>query len=109
MRKVQVERWRIVDDDLWERAHSRRVDVAGRTLRFASGRISGRPPKHAPKNLLAGLAMCAVCGGGMVVDDALTPLRSRRSFSAVQRRAFCFLDFLWEQSRWLPSRNAPTR
>ena len=28
----------------------------------------GRPPKHATQNLLAGLATCGVCGGGLIVE-----------------------------------------
>jgi site-specific DNA recombinase len=61
---------RIVSDDLWTRVQSRRADTAKKTLRFADGRMSGRPPKHAPQNLLAGLATCGVCGGGRVVETS---------------------------------------
>ena len=61
---------RIVSDDLWERVRSRRADTAGKALRFADGRMSGRPPKTATKNLLAGLATCGECGGGMVVETS---------------------------------------
>ncbi|MEO8680159.1 MAG: recombinase family protein [Vicinamibacterales bacterium] len=61
---------RIVSDDLWERVRSRRADTAGKALRFSDGRMSGRPPKHATKNLLAGLATCGVCGGGLVVETS---------------------------------------
>jgi site-specific DNA recombinase len=59
---------RIIDEALWQRVASRRQEVEGKAVRFASGRISGRPPKHATINLLAGLATCGVCGGGLVVD-----------------------------------------
>jgi site-specific DNA recombinase len=59
---------RIIDEGLWKRVESRRRDTEGRTLRFESGRISGRPPKHAPVNLLAGLATCGACGGGLIVE-----------------------------------------
>jgi site-specific DNA recombinase len=58
----------IIDDALWRRVASRREEVEGKAVRFESGRISGRPPKHATQNLLAGLATCAVCGGGLVVE-----------------------------------------
>ena len=64
------ENLRIVSDDLWARVQSRRADTAGKALRFADGRMSGRPPKDAPKNLLAGLATCGVCGGGLVVETS---------------------------------------
>jgi hypothetical protein len=61
---------RIVSDDLWARVQSRRADTAGKTLRFADGRMSGRPPHRTPKNLLAGLATCAACGGNLVVETS---------------------------------------
>jgi site-specific DNA recombinase len=59
---------RIIDESLWLRVASRRRDVEGKAVRFASGRISGRPPKHVTFNLLAGLVTCGVCGGGLVVE-----------------------------------------
>ena len=59
---------RIIDEPLWKRAESRRSTFEGRALRFEDGRMSGRPPKHATQNLLAGLATCALCGGGLVVE-----------------------------------------
>jgi len=49
---------------------SRRADTVGKTLRFTDGRLSGRPPKHGASNLLAGLATCASCGGGLVVETS---------------------------------------
>ncbi len=61
---------RIIPEDLWKRVASRRADTEGKALRFESGRISGRPPKHAVQNLLAGLATCGVCGGGLVVETS---------------------------------------
>jgi len=67
---AEVPELRIVPEDLWTRVASRRADTEGKTLRFESGRISGRPPKHATKNLLAGLATCGVCGGGLVVETS---------------------------------------
>lgn len=67
---VAVPHLRIVSEDLWKRVEGRRADTAGQMLRFASGRISGRPPKHGARNLLAGLATCATCGGGLVVETS---------------------------------------
>jgi site-specific DNA recombinase len=32
--------------------------------------LSGRPPKHETKNLLAGLATCGLCGGGLIVETS---------------------------------------
>jgi site-specific DNA recombinase len=69
-RRRPMESWRIVDDALWQRVAARRQDVEGRAVRFADGRISGRPPKRATNNLLAGLATCALCGGGLTVETA---------------------------------------
>ena len=60
---------RVVSDELWHRVRSRRADVEGRAVRFDSGRLSGRPPKHAIKNLLAGLGSCGTCGGGLVAES----------------------------------------
>jgi site-specific DNA recombinase len=62
------ERLRIVPEDLWTRVASRRADTEGRTIRFDSGRICGGPPRTAAQNLLAGLATCGLCGGGLVVE-----------------------------------------
>jgi len=62
--QVKAEHLRIVPEDLWRWAQSRRWDTEGKAVRFDSGRISGRPPKTGVKNLLAGLATCAACGGG---------------------------------------------
>ena len=67
---VPVKDLQIVSDDLWTRVRSRRADTENRTLRFDSGRISGRPPRTHVRNLLAGLATCGVCGGGLVVETS---------------------------------------
>ena len=69
-KRVPSEHWRIVSADLWARVAARRVEVEGKAARFSSGRITGRPPKDTPKNLLAGLATCGICGGGMVVETS---------------------------------------
>ncbi len=66
--RTTVEPLRIIDESIWRRVQSRRREAEGRALRFAGGRMSGRPPKYAVQNLLAGLATCGVCGGGMVVE-----------------------------------------
>ena len=68
--QVPMESLRIVSDGLWDRVRSRCADTDGRTLRFESGRLSGRPPRSDVKNLLAGLARCGVCGGGLVVETS---------------------------------------
>ena len=60
---------RLIDEQLWQRVVSRRNDTEGRVTRFESGRLSGRPPKHATNNLLVGLATCGICGGGLVVES----------------------------------------
>jgi site-specific DNA recombinase len=66
--RTSVEQLRIVPEDLWNRVQSRRKETEGRAVRFESGRLSGQPPKHAAPNLLAGLATCGVCGGGLAVE-----------------------------------------
>ena len=55
---------------VWRRVPSRRHDAETLALRLAGGRLSGRPPKTATQNLLAGLATCALCGGGLVVETS---------------------------------------
>jgi DNA invertase Pin-like site-specific DNA recombinase len=67
---TEVPHLRIIDDALWRRVHARRGETESKAVRFASGRMSGRPPKHAVQNLLAGLATCGVCGGGLVVEQS---------------------------------------
>jgi site-specific DNA recombinase len=71
--RAEREDLRIVSDELWSRVASRRADVEGHALRFASGRISGRPPKGEARNLLAGLATCGRCGGGLIVNTSTGP------------------------------------
>jgi hypothetical protein len=61
---------RIIDEPLWRRVQSRRQDAETLAARLAGGRLSGRPPKTATQNLLAGLATCALCGGGLVVETS---------------------------------------
>ena len=61
---------RIVPDALWNRVAKRRADVEGNASRFSSGRLCGGTPKHESRNLLAGLATCALCGGGLYVETA---------------------------------------
>jgi site-specific DNA recombinase len=68
--RATCEQLRIIDESLWRRVQARRKEAEGRTLRFDDGRLCGRPPKHATRNLLAGLATCGVCGGGLVVEHS---------------------------------------
>ncbi len=68
--KTEVEHLRIVSTELWERCAARRKEVEGKAVRFESGRLSRRPPKNGVQNLLAGLATCGVCGGGLVVETS---------------------------------------
>ena len=69
-RRTSVESLRIIDEDLWKRVQSRRNETETRAVRFESGYLSGRPPKHAAVNLLAGLATCGACGGGIIVEQS---------------------------------------
>ena len=68
--RAKAEDLRIIDEALWLRVASRRRETEGRAVRFESGRISGRPPKTPTQNLLAGLATCALCGGGLIVETS---------------------------------------
>jgi site-specific DNA recombinase len=61
---------KIINDDLWNRVAARRREMEAKAIRFASGRISGRPPTHASVNLLPGLAVCGTCGGGLIVEHS---------------------------------------
>ena len=68
--RTEVTHLRIIEErfgDAWPRGGGRRKVGP---LRFESGRISGRPPKYAVQNLLAGLATCGVCGGGLVIEHS---------------------------------------
>lgn len=59
-----------INADLWRRVEIRLKEQESHYLRINSGRLCGRPPKHGAKNLLAGLATCSVCGGGLVVETS---------------------------------------
>ena len=83
----------IIDDDLWKRVQARRSEIEGKQLRFAGGRLVGRPPKHTAVNLLAGIATCGaltplgkVCGGGLIVEMTGKVQGSRRALYVCARR-----------------------
>jgi site-specific DNA recombinase len=71
--RTAAEHLRIVPEDLWVRVASRRADVEGKAIRFESGRLSGKPPKHHAPSLLAGMATCGLCGGGLMVVESGGP------------------------------------
>lgn len=71
--RIPAEHLRIVDEALWLRVQSRLADVAGRAVRFESGRLSGRPARGEVRNLLSGLSTCGVCGSGLVVEACGRP------------------------------------
>jgi recombinase-like zinc beta ribbon protein len=68
--RTTVESLRIIDEDLWKRVQSRRDETEKRAVRFESGHLSGRPPKNEVINLLAGIATCGECGGGIIVEQS---------------------------------------
>jgi site-specific DNA recombinase len=68
--RTPVKHLRIIDEQLWLRVASRRKETEGKAARLESGQLLGRPPKHATQNLLAGLTMCAWCGGSLVVETS---------------------------------------
>lgn len=84
--EAQREDLRIVPDNLWKRVAARRAEVEGKTVRFESGRISGRPPQHGVNNLLAGLATCAVCGGGLVVETSSRKIGRKSEYVCFRHR-----------------------
>ncbi len=61
---------RIVPEELWRRVAARMSANGERAVRFANGRLTGRPRKDDVKNLLAGLATCGECGGNLVVETS---------------------------------------
>jgi site-specific DNA recombinase len=85
--RVNVPQLRIVSEELWARVASRRADTEGKTVRFAGGRLSGRPPKEATVNLLAGLATCACCGGGLVVETSARKRGRIKEYVCFRRRS----------------------
>ena len=96
---VEVPEWRIVSDDLWNRVQAMRTDQAELAARFSDGKLIGRPPRKAATNLLAGLAQCGKCGGGMVVQTYKTsdgkPRRSHYMCSR-KRLGLCSNDMRLE-------------
>jgi site-specific DNA recombinase len=86
-RRTEVPEWRIVSDDLWDRVQSMIKDQSDLALRFSNGKLQGRPPRKAETNLLAGLAQCGVCGGGIVVQTYKTSEgKPRRSHYLCSRK-----------------------
>src|SRR5262249_9028627 len=68
--RVQLdETLRIIDEPLWKRVQARRREIAAVATRFDNGYLCGRPPKHRAVSLLAGLAKCGLCGGGLTVES----------------------------------------
>jgi hypothetical protein len=68
--RTKVDHLRIIDEARWKRVQSRRQGAETLAARLAGGRLSGRPPKTATQNLLAGLATCALCKGGLIVETS---------------------------------------
>ena len=83
---VAIPEWRIVPDDVWQRVRERRKDVEGKACRLKGGRLAGRPPQHGANNMLAGLATCGVCGGGIVVDTTRNGHGPRKALYVCHRR-----------------------
>ncbi len=68
--RTAVEHLRIINEPLWQRVQTRRREAETLASRLTGGRLSGRPAKTATQNLLAGLSLCALCGGSLVVLTA---------------------------------------
>jgi site-specific DNA recombinase len=87
--RAPMPEWRIVSDTLWNTVAPRCKEIEGRAVRFSDGRLAGRPPRGAVTNLLAGIATCGVCGGGLVVETYRTKAGTPRSphYVCARRRA----------------------
>jgi hypothetical protein len=68
--RAAVPHLRILDDALWTRVQARRREAETLAARMAGGRLSGRPPKAPTANLLSGLSLCGLCGGGLIVETS---------------------------------------
>ena len=88
--RTEIPEWRIVSDDLWNRVVERLKESEERSARFSNGKLIGRPKKQAVTNLLANLATCGVCGGGLVVETYKTTTGKPRAAHYVcnRRRAY---------------------
>ena len=64
------EHLRIVDESRSGTAFRPGGRTPRRSQRVGRWSTRGRPPKTATQNLLAGLATCALCGGGLVVETS---------------------------------------
>jgi site-specific DNA recombinase len=86
-KRIEKPHWRIVSDDLWNCVAERRRDVEATSVRLTGGRLSGRPPKDKTLNLLAGIAKCGVCSGGLTVETYFTKAgQPRRAHYVCNRR-----------------------
>ena len=86
--RVPTERLRIVPEKVWAVVEARRRQTAGKTPSGQTGRLVGRPPKGRERSLLAGVASCAQCGGGLVVETSSGPRRgdAYRYYACGRRR-----------------------
>ena len=85
--RTEAKHLRIIDEALWKRVQSRRKDAESLAARLDGGRLSGRPPKTATQNLLAGLATCALCGGGLTVETSPRKRGRVREYVCFRRRS----------------------
>jgi site-specific DNA recombinase len=66
--RVRAPTLRVVDDELWQAAHTRLASARSAYLRSTRGRVFGRPRTGAEsKHLLTGFGRCGSCVGGMFV------------------------------------------
>lgn len=86
-KRTPVPEMQIIPDDLWTQVRARRAETERGAVRFSSGRLSGRPPAHGEHNLLAGLATCALCGGGLVVETSRAKSGRNAAYVCHRRRA----------------------
>jgi site-specific DNA recombinase len=86
--EVKLPHLRIIAEPLWKRVAARRQEVERSVLRFDSGRMHGRPPKHDTQNLLVGLATCGECGGGLTVETGGKKRGRYPEYICHRRRAY---------------------
>jgi DNA invertase Pin-like site-specific DNA recombinase len=75
--RTEAESLRIVPEDLWLR-------VAARRRTAHEIKSTGRPRKDRELNLLAGIAVCATCGGGLVAESGSYSCARRRHSGACE-------------------------
>jgi site-specific DNA recombinase len=76
----QDEGLRVVSEEVWQATRQRLEGIRQSYLRWTHGKLWGRPASGLEsKYLLTGLGTCAVCGGGIYVEQRTHGHRARRT------------------------------